>query len=128
MQLQIRTMSNDNPDFYRIIGPLMGSRKVEKEVGIRLYDDADKEWYTAWIGEVFIGVASIRGCTVSDCYVKPAYRYKGALTAMLASIIKDHHGKLKATCTSISAGVFASAGFKLKKQTKNFYFMELGNA
>lgn len=128
MQLQIQKLSRDSAHFYMLLGPLMGSRKVEKEVGIRIYDDADKEWYSAWLGGAFIGVASVRGSVVSDCYVKPAHRYKGALTAMLASIIKYHPGKLRATCTTMSAGVFAQAGFKLIKQTKNFYIMELANA
>ena len=128
MQLQIRTMSNVHPDFYRLIGPLMGSRQVEREVGIRLYDDEDKEWYVAWVDGFFAGVASVRGPVVSDCYVRPAYRNNGALTAMLTSIVKDHPVALRATCTAMSAGVFAQAGFKLKKQTKNFYFMELRHA
>lgn len=128
MHLQIRTMSNDSQGFYQRLGPLMGSRKVEKEVGIRLYDDADKEWYTAWFDGVFAGVASVRGSVVSDCYVKPAYRYKGAMTAMLKSIISNHPGRLTATCTDMSKGVFAAAGFKQKGQTKNFYKMELGDA
>lgn len=128
MQLQIRTMSNVHPEFYRLIGPLMGSREVEREVGIRLYDDEDKEWYTAWQGAAFVGVASIRGSVVSDCYVKPHFRCRGALTAMVQSIIMNHPGKLRATCTKLSAGVFAEAGFKLVSQTKNFYKMELGHA
>lgn len=125
MHWQIRVMSNDNPAFYRLLGPLMGSRNVEKEVGIRMYDDADKYWYTAWHGDIFAGVASIRGRVVSDCYVKPQYRCKGALTAMLSSIVKDNTTGLKATCTSMSRGVFERAGFKLVAKTKNFYKMEL---
>lgn len=129
MQLQIRTMSNVHPDFYRLIGPLMGSRKVEKEVGIRLYDDEDKEWYTAWLCGTFIGVASVnKGRVVSDCYVKPQYRGQGALTEMLKSILKDHTVNLRANCTKMSAGVFASVGFKLISKTKNFYRMEVANA
>lgn len=125
MPWQIRVMSNDNPSFYRLIGPLMGSRIVEKEVGIRMYDDGGKYWYTAWDGDVFVGVASVRGCAVSDCYVKPCYRNKGALTAMLSSIVKDNAVGLKATCTSMSRGVFERAGFIQVAKTKNFYRMEL---
>lgn len=125
MRLQIRTMSNDNKAFYQLLGPLMGSRSVEKEVGIHIYDDTDKEWYTAWIDGVFIGVASVRGVNVSDCYVKPAHRRNGALTAMILSIIKDHPEKLRATCTGMSVGAFEKAGFIVKKKTKNFYKVEL---
>lgn len=117
-------MSNDSQGFYQLLGPLMGSRSVEKEVGIRMYDDADKEWYTAWMDEVFVGVASVRGCVVSDCYVKPSYRYKGAMTAMLKSIVNNHPGHLKATCTSMSREIFAAFGFNQVSATKNFYKME----
>jgi hypothetical protein len=106
----------------------MGSRQVEKEVGIRLYDDDDKEWYTAWSDGVFAGVASVRGGVVSDCYVKPAYRCNGALTALLSSIIADSGHGLKASCTKMSAGVFSKAGFVEVKRTKNFVMMELKDA
>jgi len=124
MRWQIRVMSNDNPAFYRLLGPLMGSRKVEKEVGIRMYDDADKFWYTAWSEDVFVGVASVRGRVVSDCYVKPQHRSMGALTAILGSIVSDHPCGLKAVCTSMSRGVFERAGFNQVAKTKNFYKME----
>jgi N-acetylglutamate synthase-like GNAT family acetyltransferase len=117
-------MSNDNPAFYRLIGPLMGSRTVEKEVGIRMYDDGDKCWYTAWHGDIFAGVASVRCTVVSDCYIKPQYRRSGALTAILESIVKDHAAGLRATCTSMSRGVFERAGFTQVAKTKNFYRME----
>ena len=128
MQLQIRTMSNDSQGFYQLLGPLMGSRKVEKEVGIRLYDDSDKEWYTAWIDGAFVDVASVRANVVSDCYVKPQFRYKGAMTAILRSILKDHPGKLTANCTAMSRDIFERAGFEQKGRTKNFFKMEIGNA
>lgn len=128
MQLKIRTMSNDSQGFYQLLGPLMGSRAVEKEVGIRLYDDSDKEWYLAFIDDALAGVASVRGNVVSDCYVKPQYRDKGAMTRMLQSIMKNHHGALRATCTGMSVGIFERAGFILKSRTKNFYKMEIGNA
>lgn len=128
MKFQIRRMSNANPDFYRMLGPLMGSRQVEKEVGIRLYDDEDKEWYTAWHGGVFAGVASVRGSVVSDCYVKPSFRCNGALTALLSSIVTDSGHSLKASCTKMSAGVFEKAGFVEVKRTKNFVMVELKDA
>lgn len=38
-------MNNQDKDFYKYMGPVFGSRKVESETNDRIYDDDKKIWY-----------------------------------------------------------------------------------
>ena len=40
----VRTNRNE-ADFYRLLGPYFGSRRIEKETRDRFYDDPGKTWY-----------------------------------------------------------------------------------
>lgn len=41
----ILKMNNQDKDFYKYMGPVFGSRKVESETNDRIYDDDKKIWY-----------------------------------------------------------------------------------
>lgn len=41
----ILKMNNQDKDFYKYMGPIFGSRKVESETNDRIYDDDKKIWY-----------------------------------------------------------------------------------
>ena len=41
----ILKMNNQDKDFYKYMGPIFGSRKVEAETRDRIYDDDNKIWY-----------------------------------------------------------------------------------
>lgn len=125
MLLKASLITQQTPDFYRLMGPLFGSRSIAKEVGINLYDDNDKQWFVLIFLDAIVGCASVRGCVVSDCYVLPDYRNKGILTLLLSEILKATKTGLRATCTGKSVSVFKRCGFYEKKRTKNFIVMEL---
>ena len=38
-------MSRKDPDFYSIMGPVFGSREIQRKTGDRFFDDENKEWY-----------------------------------------------------------------------------------
>lgn len=124
MSLIILPLSNDSPNFYRTMGPFFGSRKVAKEVGIHLYDDPDKQWFTATLNGHFSGFASLRGNVISDCYVKPDCRNLGVMTELLARILLEPRVKFTANCTAASVGLFKKAGFAETGKTKNFTRVE----
>lgn len=121
-------ISRLRPDFYSLMGYFFGSRKVAKEVGINIYDDADKRWFAALEGGQVIGFASLRGRLVSDCYVVPNKRKAGVFHGILTMLQIATTGTLKANCTQASCKAFANAGFVAKRQTKNFTYMELDRA
>ena len=40
----IKSINNNNPDFYKYMGKIFGSRKVQRDTEDRFYDDNEKEW------------------------------------------------------------------------------------
>lgn len=114
--------------FYQIMGPFFGSRQMAKEVGIQPFDDDGKIWFVSMIGDKSIGVASLNGRVVSDCWVLPDYRNNGVFSSLLDSIVRNTGENLKANCTNMSRGIFAKFGFLQTKQTKNYTMMELNRA
>lgn len=124
----IKTMDRTNNSFYRLIGPIFGSRQVAKEVGINVYDDDDKEWIVALKDGRLIGLLSIKGRLVSDCYVIPSERNNGVFDDLLKYALSIYGGNLRANCTKASVRAFEKAGFKPTKKTKNFQMMEQNHA
>ncbi len=43
--MEILRLERGDQRFYDYLGPVFGSRVVEKDTGDRFYDDADKIWY-----------------------------------------------------------------------------------
>lgn len=121
-------ISRLRPDFYSLMGWFFGSRQVAKEVGINIYDDADKRWFAAFDDGQIIGFASLKGRLVSDCYVVPNKRKAGVFRGILTMLELSSTGPLTANCTNASCKAFANAGFVEKRQTKNFTYMELDRA
>lgn len=117
--LRIERLNRDDPDFYRLIGPFFGSRKVAAEVGIHIYDDADKIWVVGSLSHDIVAIMSLRGKTISDCYVLPEHRGSGIFTRMLSRCLAEHGGSI-ATCTAASLPAFLAAGFEIVSSTKNF--------
>lgn len=117
--LRVELLSRDDPDFYRLMGPFFGSRKVAAEVGIHIYDDPDKIWIVALLYRDIVGILSLRGKTVSDCYVLPGHRGAGIFKQLLSRCLADYGGSL-AICTAASLPAFLAAGFEIVSSTKNF--------
>lgn len=124
----IRSVDRESSDFYRLFGPVFGSRQIAREVGIHAYDDADKHWVVAFSGEAMVGWLSIRRNVVSDCYVLKGYRKRGILSKLLAFAISRFGSRLQATCTADSVNVFRKAGFCEVRKTVNFTVMRMGDA
>ena len=117
--LEVKSLSRDSKDFYRLMGPVFGSRGIAREVGIHIYDDADKEWIVAFDDLIFAGFASIRGSLITDCYVRPEFRNAGVFTEILKRVMLDPKAS-SANCTAASLPAFLNAGFKIVSETKNF--------
>ena len=63
-RIRIERLSRGNKRFYALFGPVFGSRAIAKEVGISAYDDENKVWLAAFVGDVMVGVAV---CSRSRC-------------------------------------------------------------
>lgn len=119
--LVISQLSRLDPDYYRILGPVFGSRKIAKEVGIHCYDDDNKTFLVAMDRSIgLVGLLSVRGSVISDCYVYSGFRKQGILSSLLGAAIQPDM-PYRANCTAMSVNVFRDAGFKVKKQQKTLH-------
>jgi len=82
--LEIVTMTNTYPDFYRLIGPFLARRAIAKEIGAPyepFWDDDGKLWFVALHQGKVAGFATLlpKGQAVLfvEAYVLPAYRNQG---------------------------------------------------
>ena len=116
--------------FYTAMGPFFGSRSVSNEVGIHLYDDADKTWFLCIKvhGNVVLGFASVRKNLVSDCYTVEGHRNRRVFSSVLDTLMQSTRGTLRANCTNASLKAFKSHGFVPVRQTKNFTYVECTRA
>lgn len=124
----IRSVDRASGDFYRLFGPVFGSRQIAKEVGIHAYDDVDKHWVGAFFDDVMVGWLSVRRGIVSDCYVLKEYRRNGVLSRLLTFATSRFGNRLRATCTADSVNVFRKAGFVEVRKTVNFTVMRMNDA
>lgn len=126
--IRVEQIERGTKRFYLLFGPVFGSRQIAKEVGVHSYDDSDKSWIAAFVGNKMVGWCSVRGRVVSDCYVLPDHRGSGVFAALLAHVVKTFPAPLRATCTNASVGIFRKAGFKPTRKTTNYTVMELRDA
>lgn len=126
-KMKIVKISREDSNFYSLLGCVFGSREIAKEVGINVYDDADKQFYLMIDNEILAGLISVKKRIISDCYTYQKYRKQGILDSLIKHVISDKKSYL-ATCTNMSKNVFYKNGFKVKTITKNFTRMELNNA
>lgn len=124
----IKQFDKKTENFYQILGPFFGNRLMAKEVGIQPFDDDEKKWFVSMIGNDAIGVASLHGIIVCDCWVFPEYRNQGVFSSLVDFLIRNSTGNLRANCTKMSYPIFAKFGFNEIKKTKNYTLMELCRA
>jgi len=125
--LKIIKLNNHSKNFYNLMGASFGSRFIEKQIGLKVYDDENKEWVIALLDSKLVGFCSLQVRTVSDCFVFPHYRGNGIFDAMLNDLI-NLDKSYRAVCTNMSVRAFLKRNFLIKKKTKNFYFVEKINA
>ena len=56
----VKVLKRGDADFYALLGPVFGSREIEKITRDRFYDDTGKIWYVV-CGK---GAASVLGSTI----------------------------------------------------------------
>lgn len=128
MTTELTTLTNQHADFYRLLGPYLGSREVHKQVGGAIYDDDGKTWIVATDdGQVtgFIGILSGgragRGMAVAEsCYL--ADEGDSALLAILirAAVATAAPTPVRATVRKDREAAYTSAGFTVAGATKGY--------
>lgn len=109
--MEIRKLTRADEDFYAVMGPVFGSRLIEKQTKDRFYDDAGKVWY-AIPGK---GAASLLGNTIKNFWAVNADIAEKLITA-IQNDSEWFDGVLPRTHES----VFSKLGFDTRVYRTNF--------
>lgn len=107
-------VSRKDPDFYSIMGPVFGSREIQRKTGDRFFDDDNKEWhvFTDLQGNVTTVIS------VSKNLIKNVY---SSDTDCLLLLLKDIYPEIKSGIVPmVYAEIYKSAGYDVSKSSKNF--------
>lgn len=123
-------LTNEDPEFYRLIGPLLARREVEREIGGRIYDEDGKTWFAACddTGALLGFCAAVPGDPAVYCsdYVLPARRRQGVYSALSAARAAAFPGRARAVCNAASLPAYLAAGFREVRRKGRFAVAERG--
>lgn len=103
--MQIVRLTNRDIEFYITLGPYLARRGIEKDVGYKIYDDDNKEWFVAFVDDELAGFCYLQaigkaGYQIGSCYVRGKYRDKGVIKRLLAEAITGLTGTVQITTKS----------------------------
>ena len=108
--MAIRKIDRLDRDFYALMGPVFGSRRVERETHDRFYDDPGKTWY---VGKNC--AASVAGSTIKNFWALDEEEAEELLNAMLAQT-----EGLAGIVPNTFREAFEAAGMRVTPFKKNF--------
>lgn len=128
MGLHVALMTNASPAFYPLLGPFLGRREVERELGGPLYDDDGKAWLAALgdSGSLLGFCAAMPGevTVYQSDYVLPACRGAGVYRALREARAAAFPGAARATCNEASLPAYLADGFREVRRKGRFTVVE----
>lgn len=113
----VKVLTRGDADFYPLLGPVFGSRQIEKITHDRFYDDTGKIWYV-FAGR---GAASVSGATIKNFYAENSETAEAILRSM-----KEKHSHLTGIVPRIYQAEFEAAGFDVLEYKRNFMEVSYG--
>lgn len=112
----IKKVTNNDDDFYTLIGPYLARRSIAKELGGNVWDDDGKVWYVALMdGKVCGFVAALykqNKVTFCSDYILPEFRNAGIYNKLFATRLSDCKDNIiMATATPLSLNHYLNNGF-----------------
>ena len=100
--MKIICLANTDQRFYLLMGPFLARRGIESEIGYKLYDDDDKEWFVALGDDMVMGFCYRQekpkgSYQIGRCYVVEEHRRKGVLKKLLAEAMRNITGDIYLT-------------------------------
>lgn len=120
----IRMLSNQDSEFYPIVGPWLSQRHITAELGSPVWDDGGKLWWVAVSEGKAIGAIGLHKRTVCSFYVSPGVRGMLIGYALLRALLTATPGPLKAVATNDSLELFTSSKFSITGTRGRFTLLE----
>jgi predicted GNAT family N-acyltransferase len=100
--MKIIRKTNQDKDFYTLLGPYLARRDVEREIGYKIYDDDEKTWLVATdndrvVGFCYLWEKSKHRYQIGSCYVIEDHRQRGVFRNLLTDATKTIHGNVTLT-------------------------------
>lgn len=114
--MEIKRLTREDHDFYMHMGPIFGSRLIEKQTKDRFYDDAEKIWFLI-PGK---GAASLLGNTIKNFWAVNEQIAEALIHALQEEMRKEAGKWLDGTLPNTFAGTFEHEGFELSPHRVNF--------
>ncbi|MGN1070709.1 MAG: hypothetical protein ACI4P5_09840 [Candidatus Fimadaptatus sp.] len=109
--MEVLRLDRSSAEFYALMGPVFGSRAIEKATHDRFFDDEGKRWYyVAGRGAASMCNGSIRNFWAGD---------GECASALLRAMLEDSHG-LCGVVPRTHAVEFERLGFSVSGYKKNF--------
>lgn len=119
----LRTLTNQHPDFYALIGPFLANRAVVTHIGDKIWDDDDKTWIIAIDGGQvtgFVGIRTSHGLAhIESCYTTTGDD-KLATRLVTTAIKHANPSPCAAVVLKEHAGPYLKAGFTVAGETARF--------
>lgn len=114
-------IKNKDPGFYSIMGPVFGSREIQRKTGDRFFDDDQKEWYIEFDNnEEILAIVSVDGNIMKNIYGKD--------DTSLLKILKELYYIISSSIvTSVYEELYREAGYDVIQHSKNFVKICGGN-
>lgn len=107
----IQKLTRNSVDFYALMGPFFGSRRVEKDTRDRFYDDEDKTWYI----RPGLCAASLRHGLLRNFWAAN----DDAADELIAALLEEAQ-TLSGIASDRYEGAFRRAGFLTHGYRRNF--------
>lgn len=115
----IKRINNNNPDFYKYMGKIFGSRKVQRDTADRFYDDKEKEWIVSLQKNIILAVVSVKDSVIKNVYAEDI--------SVLSSVLKDiYHDVSEGIVPITYKEAYISAGYKICEERKKFMVIKGG--
>lgn len=112
-------IDRSNPDFYKVMGPVFGSRLIQRQTNDRFYDDPDKEWFIEQSGDHIDYVISVKDGVIKNIYLENGAKAVEALKAIYLDVTSG-------IVPACYAGVYMEAGYLVSENSANFVTIKGG--
>lgn len=113
--MQVMILTRDSEGFYELMGPVFGSRAIERATHDRFYDDAGKRWYCM----PGAGAASVKAGSIRNFWAASPDAAAQLIEAMLGDC-----ARLRGAVPRAYAEDFRRAGFGVSARSVNFMEVE----
>lgn len=105
-------MNSKTEKFYEFMGPVFGSREVQRTTGDRFYDDPDKTWWIYINDKQVVAVLSVKGSEIKNVYGEREY---------LAILLKEVYPFVSSGIVPcIYREIYDSTGYKVSEKSSNY--------